>query len=325
MYSPVIRRNKATDVSCQKCVSNNSFAKPTRAQNKVRYSVAMSINESSVNETVNQLKIPWPTEILNINNKFVDDLSSFTTYDEKSAKFHPTICCVCDSLPKCPQWSCFVPIKEAVALFQKSGMESKRVEHLYPSVLLSQYSISQYPELQPFILSPASYINDKNEILFCNQCYSDLLRNKKKRKIGYPPEQAIANGYIIGEAPNVLSELNPVEMAIICRARIYCQSWVFFAGCHEHIKGWHTFFNNRPSHNIGNLMQLADAGMDKIILVVLCGPFTTTQKAITMKSTFVNPRKVIAAWHWLKANNIRYKDDVIPDVIPLPQIVYEDR
>jgi hypothetical protein len=274
---------------------------------------------------LNQLKIPNPKEILAISDDFVDDLATFTIYDERTGKFHPTICCVCDSLPKCPQWSCFVPIKEAIELFKKSQMDFRRLEHLYPSVLLKQYSNSQFPELQPYILSPASYINERREILFCKQCYSDLLKNKNKRRICFPPEQAIANGFLIGEAPDVLTQLNPVEMAIICRARTYCQSWVFFAGCHEHIQGWHTFFNNRSSHTIGNLMQLVDAGMDKIILVVLCGPFTTTQKAITLKSTFVNPRKVIEAWRWLKANNIRYKDDVIPDVIPLPQIIHEDR
>jgi len=272
-----------------------------------------------------QLKIPQPSEILAITNDCVDDLKTFTIYDERTATFRPAICCVCDSLPKCPQWSCFVPIKEAVQLFERNQMYSKRLEHLYPSDLLNQYSISQFPELEPFILSPATYINDKNEILFCKQCYTDLSKNMEKKNICCPPQQSIANGYIIGEAPDVLTELNPVEMAIICRARSYCQSWVFFAGCHEHIQGWHTFFNNRSSHTIGNLMQLVDAGMDKIILVVLCGPFTTTQRAITLKSTFVNPRKVIEAWRWLKANNIRYKDDVIPDVIPLPQIIHKDR
>jgi hypothetical protein len=33
------------------------------------------------------------------------------------------------------------------------------------------------------------------------------------------------------------------------------------------------------------------------------------------------------AWMWLKANNFRYKDDVIPHVddIPLPQIIEENK
>ena len=289
--------------------------------------MTMSIDQSSSPYPAFELKIPSTLEINAITHDFTQDLSSYTVYNKRTNSYHPVICCVCDSTPKCPQWSCFVPIKVAVRLFQKNRMESKRLEHLYPLVLLEQYSVSQYKELHPFILSPATYINDKKEILFCKQCYGELSLNNKTRKIGYPPAQSIANGYVIGDAPDVLSQLNAVEIAIISRARTYCQSWIFFAGCHEQIKGWHTFFNNRPSDNVGNLIQLVEAGMEKIILVVLCGPFTATQKALTMKSTKVNPQNVIVAWHWLKQNNFRYKDDEIPDIseIPMPQFVEQDK
>jgi hypothetical protein len=36
--------------------------------------------------------------------------------------------------------------------------------------------------------------------------------------------------------------------------------------------------------------------------------------------------KVVAAWRWLKENNYRFKDDVIPHVddIPIPKIVAEN-
>ena len=73
-------------------------------------------------------------------------------------------------------------------------------------------------------------------------------------------------------------------------------------------------------------MQLTDAGTKGLILVVLCGPFTTTQKALTLKKTAVDPEKVVKAWHWLKANNFRYIEDRIPNIndIPLPYIVQEN-
>ena len=123
-----------------------------------------------------------------------------------------------------------------------------------------------------------------------------------------------------------LSSLNDVELSLISRARMYCQSWMFFGGCHQHIKGWHTFFKNRPSDNVGNLMQLTDAGTKGLILVVLYGPFTTTQKALTLKKTAVDPEKVVKAWHWLKTNNFRYREDKIPNIddIPLPYVVQEN-
>ena len=94
-------------------------------------------------------------------------------------------------------------MKVAVRLFQKNRMQSKRLEHLYPLVLLEQYRVRQHKELHPFILSPATYINDKEEILFCKQCYEELSLNNETRKIGYPPVQSIANGFVIGDAPDI--------------------------------------------------------------------------------------------------------------------------
>ena len=142
-----------------------------------------------------------------------------------------------------------------------------------------------------------------------------------------PPKQAIANGYLVGDAPMELECLNDVELSLVSKVRIYCQSWIFYGGCHQQIKGWHTFFKNRPTENVGNLMQLAENDNTEtgIILVVLCGPFTTTQKALTLAKTAVRPSKVIAAWKWLKKHNYRYKDLTIPNAkdIPQPQIICE--
>jgi len=49
-------------------------------------------------------------------------------------------------------------------------------------------------------------------------------------------------------------------------------------------------------------------------------------KSIGTKKTAVDPEKVVKAWHWLKANNFRYKEDMIPhiDDIPLPYVVQEN-
>ena len=128
-----------------------------------------------------------------------------------------------------------------------------------------------------------------------NSAFQSLRHSFEKHNHRYPPKAAIANGYVIGDAPMELSSLNDVELSLVSRVCIYCQSWIFFGGCHQHIKGWHTFFKNRPSDNVGNLMQLTDGGTKGLILVVLCGPFTMTQKALTLKKTAVDPTKVIKA------------------------------
>jgi hypothetical protein len=62
------------------------------------------------------------------------------------------------------------------------------------------------------------------------------------------------------------------------------------------------------------------------MLVVLCGPFTSTQVALTRAQTLVNASKVIAAFEWLKMNNYHYRDIAIPlaEELPIPQIIDDD-
>ena len=272
------------------------------------------------------LKIPSQSEKDALIKEFVKDLESFTVFDKNTNTFRPVICCVCDSIPSGPDWSCFVPVKDAKILFHHSKMEVEHLKELeYPETLLKQYSFP-HPLLKDFVLSPASYLNEKEELLMCKQCHSELVQNKERKiKVTLPPKQAIASGYMIGDAPTVLTCLNDIELALVSRARIYCHSWVFFGGCHQHIEGWHTFYKNRQSENVANLNLMNSTGMPGTLLVALCGPFTSTQKALTLKKTKVDAKKVIAAWDWLIKNNIRYRGETLPEMkdIPMPYVIDE--
>ena len=281
----------------------------------------------------NGLKLPSQRKKDMLGTAFMKDLESYTVFDKKSNTFLPVICCVCDSVPTKANWSCFVDVSIAADLFKKSNMQSSLLRTIYPKTLLKQYSIKSNNRrvtemLRMYVLSPKSYINELDEILMCKQCHADLLHtsnhyNEKQKHTYLPPKQSIANGYLIGDAPIELSCLNQVELSLVSQASIYCQTWIFFAGCHQQIKGWHTFYKNRPSDNVGNLMQLFDAGIKNIILVVLCGPFTTTQKALARDSTIVHPERVIAAFRWLKKHNHFYENCEIPDIasIAMPIII----
>jgi hypothetical protein len=79
---------------------------------------------------------------------------------------------------------------------------------------------------------------------------------------------------MIEDAPDVLSNLNVVELSLIMKTVTQCQSWICFAGSHQTIKGWHTFFMEWPGKNIGNLTLMTERGWKGQILVVMCGPFT---------------------------------------------------
>jgi hypothetical protein len=114
---------------------------------------------------------------------------------------------------------------------------------------------------------------------------------------------------------------------LITKTVTQCQRWIFFAGSHQSIKGWHTFFKGRPSKNVGNLTLMTESGWKGKILVVMCGPFTSEQALLTQARSTVDPNKVIAAWEWLVEHNYRYKDFVIPQIgnIPTPLIMDEER
>ena len=63
--------------------------------------------------------------------------------------------------------------------------------------------------------------------------------------------------------------------------------------------------------------------MNGNMMVVMCGPFTSNQKAITRQKVQVRPQLVVDAARWLKENNYHYRDIEIPhiDSIPLPMII----
>lgn len=271
------------------------------------------------------LSIPSFDQQADIASQLTRELQSYTVYDTATKTLRAAICCVCDSIPREAYDTCFVNEFDAVYLFTKGNLTHAELPAMYPTALKNEYKLTQYPALEPFVLSSATYVNKKDEILTCKKCYNELVSNSKKRrssKTSNRPVQSIANGYLIGSAPLLLSTLNDVEVSLLSRIRIYCQSWIFYAGCHKQIQGWHTLFKNRPTENVANLTRIADSGMKGIVLVVLCGPFTETQVALTMAKTAVRPELVIAAWAWLKANNFRYAEDDIPSIDSLPEPYY---
>ena len=273
------------------------------------------------------LDIPSLEERSAIEKEFSRDLESFSIYDESKDEFLPVICCVCDSMPHHANWHALVPVNGLAPLLKKCKCDKASVAGMYPDALINDYTCTD-SRLKEFVLSPATYITDEDEAVVCNSCFEHLVTNSKLQfKSRCPPSEAIINGYLIGQAPKELTELNPVELALISRVRIYSQSWIFFAGCHQHIKGWHTCLKNELERHVATVQALQESGFQRTILVALCGPFTSTQRAMTLKKTAVDPDKVVKAWKWLKENNHRYKDDVIPsrDDIPVPIILDEEK
>jgi hypothetical protein len=273
------------------------------------------------------IELPTQGDVDRITDNFLSDLKTFTITDVVSKEIKPVICCVCDSIPTKAEWYSFVGLTDFVKLCRGSRLRKSDCLTSYCIELQNEYTAKESC-LKEFILSPETYVNSKKEVLVCNECLSDLKRNwKRKDNRRRPPPESIISGYMIGNAPDVLSSLNSVELSLITKTATQCQSWIFFGGCHQHIKGWHTFFKGRSASNVANLIQMIESGWRGHILVVLCGAFTTEQKRLTLEKTSVDPCKVVEGWNWLKWNNYRYKDSEIPHVndIPIPHVIDNER
>lgn len=267
-------------------------------------------------------------ETKKIMRDFAKDLASFTVELEGTDELRGVVCAVCDSMSKeANDWES-VDLESFICFAKRCSLSKRALASKYsgyPQELVDYYTASGFPSLNEFVLSPRSLVDDVNDtIIVCKECCDHLEKHTKRNS--NPPKNSIINGYLIGSAPSLLSELNEVELAIVSQVRITCQSWIFFGGCHRHIQGWHTLYKTKPAESITTLNQVAGCELKGQLVVVLTGPFTSTQVAMTKEKTMVNRQKVVAAFEWLQKNNFHYKDIVLPqeDEIPTPIIIEEN-
>ena len=178
----------------------------------------------------------------------------------------------------------------------------------------------------------------------CDECFTGINRmTRKNNATTLPPKYAICNGLMIGRAPKPLTDLNQVETALISLSRTEKHIFSFSGGSHKSIRGWHTLYQNDVSYmnrvmnyfdetqsdssnadmsiedsdgssssmsydSNSEINTSSDAGnieeKKPYIAVILTGPFTRQQVAMTRKKTNVRPRKIKKALLWLKKNNI---------------------
>ena len=269
---------------------------------------------------------PTPAEDMEMIKAFTNELES-AIYTDARGRAWPLICCVCDTMAHVDismEWMDVDCLKKHCL---KSKMTKVSLADVYPTALINEYTAPHLPRLRPFVLSPKSVHDTTNDcIAICTPCAHHMRIQVDMNAIRTPPNEAIISAYLIGSTPKILTDLNEVEMALVCTVSTYCQSWAYYAGCHKHIQGYHTFYENCPSSNVATISNLSDAGMQGQLLVVLCGPFTKTQAALARAQTIVNKDKVIAAFEWLKVNNYHYHDMVVPraEDLPVPFVIEND-
>lgn len=279
------------------------------------------------------LEIPTATQVEKITDAFAKDLASFSYVEPSTGVIHPVVCSVCDGTPSVPNWYEWVDLPLFSKLCHGCNLHRDNVSvggsgelEVYPRALLDQYKVDRV-ELEDYVLSPKTLINSNDEVMVCRECarcMRDAVNSGARKRDRRPPTKAIASGRLIGDAPTELTDLNSTELAMVSAGRISCQSYIYFGG-HQQIRGWHTIFKNQPGENVASLELLEGTGLKGTIVVVLCGPFTSTQKALLRKRSQIRPEFVIRAFGWLKANNYLYRNIHIPtpEEIPLP-VIYEE-
>jgi hypothetical protein len=142
------------------------------------------------------LQIPTSEDINQIANYFVLDLELFTVTDEVSKQIKPVICSICDSI-------------------LTKAMEHDLCLHRGFHQAMSSWKTFR---LRDLVSSPETYVNNRHEVLLCKQCLSKLRSNMERTKSRRrSPAESIIQGYMIGDAPDVLSKMNPVELFLITK------------------------------------------------------------------------------------------------------------
>jgi hypothetical protein len=231
------------------------------------------------------------------NKEFAHALHQLSIAEDASLKARVCVCCDC--FLDCFEHNVISvkKLRKAKSLLPREGVFEELKEY---------YTVPNCPLLKDLVLSPrACYIEsangDQSGYLTCDSCISSLEGGKL-------PVFAIANYKTIGEAPLCLSRLNPVEIALIGKARTDKHVFQYFGGAHMSMKGWHTMYETDLNQLSGVLNELEGAGVGKRIATVLVGAFTSAQMRKTLMESVVRIEFVREALQWLADFNCNYDD-----------------
>lgn len=273
--------------------------------------------------------VPTKARLEHIRDAFVSDLESLTETDLDGC-IHSRVCVFCDrlvGLEEAPHYTTGEQIKRAAT--KVKSLLKPPAGKPYPKLLLDQYGImdsttSTAPSLWDMFLSPRSVLVPAKGFVTCCECHKCAVGEEKKKTTPRLPPFAIARGYVVGEAPVELKRLNAFELAVISPVRAVANVFTFYGGCHEVVRGWHTFYQANVGHAISTLTQLDEFKVRNTVSVVLCGPFTKEQRALVMRKMNLNREHCRKAFDWLKQNNKHFKDLEIPDTDTIPDPIILD-
>jgi hypothetical protein len=261
------------------------------------------------------MKNPTCEEKRKIIGAVASELKDLVHQDNRG-QFHKRVCVICDRLTGLDNKK---KISKSSLLNAIHKVPLKANPTLgYPMELIQQYSVKDSTcitnNVRDALVSPRS-LRQAGQYDICSECHESICNNNTPKM----PKFAIANGYAIGTAPRELTELNEYELALVSKVRVMANIFVFYGGCHQAIRGWHTFFEASVGQSIGVLQQTEAWNLRNGMFVILCGPFTSGQKAAVLRRMILRRDKVIKAYKWLRVNNKQYENEHIPNPEELPE------
>ncbi|KAI3653373.1 hypothetical protein MP228_001320 [Amoeboaphelidium protococcarum] len=242
-------------------------------------------------------------------------------YDQLCKALHEdalkkVVCCCCDCLTDVSD-SEEVDIDKAPlqAMAQKlkfpQDPDTVFLENLH--VFYDQSAL--YPQLAGMMLSQkgiqSDLVSGKCSLMFCTLCLNSL-RNKS---ISCPPQYAIANGFYIGQLPDMFNDTTRVEYAMTNRAQSSAYITRVTGGHHQKIKGHSYAFVAKP--NVPCELLPRSLSKDQEIKVVICSAMTQAQKAAVMRKWTCRLQRTTDLLNYYRANNHHYKSVQLVPAAPI--------
>jgi len=262
-----------------------------------------------------------------------------TKVDTRGLVHKAVVCIICD---------CFIMGTDSIRYLLPSVIKEhkhrigvKSYEAYYKAKLhkelVEQYHVRNLPGL---LLSPRSRLTDRGYVT-CSACCQGM--RKSNLKTMSPPKFAIANGFVIGSFPEVITfinkdgevvrrainveeDINDVLRAYIAPVRPYGYIFAYSGGSHKSVIGHYQYFEVDQSH-VGAVMKHMDPeSLGQTIFCMICGRMTPKQKDIVRRRSLIDTKLFtdILSWFIQTSGHRGYKGLEVPDTVASP-VVMQDK
>jgi hypothetical protein len=293
-------------------------------------------------ELINRTSIPKPKPVP--DPEVVPDQEE--PPDPPVVQYHQALVCICcDRHIIGAEQMCYLRKDQLEKNKDRIGLESYNnyymnlgYDELHPE-LVKQYQVDGLPGL---LLSKRSRHTNSRGYVACHSCYESLqVKNLTKTKS--PPKSAIANGFVIGRIPLVLTfenedgttretivdqedDITDILRAMLAPTRAYGYTFAYFGGAQKSLQGHYTFYEMDQNHVGSVINEYQNTGANPHIYVVHGGRLTPSQKKIVSKKVEMNTNLYTDYMTWfIKQSGHRgFKDVTVPEECPQPKVV-EDK